>query len=103
MVLSVRLEKKDEARLAFMARKHHFNKSDGLKALMRRGFIMYQLDDYKSGVLSLGKLAESLDLSILEAMNMVAKYNAHPEIPEDYLVESAETARALFHKKASRL
>lgn len=97
MVLSVRLEKKEEARLSFMARKHHMNKSDGLKALMRRGFIMYQLDDYKSGNVSLGKLAENLDLSILEAMNLVATYNAHPAIPEDYLVESAETARTLFH------
>ncbi|MBK8576349.1 MAG: hypothetical protein IPN90_11965 [Elusimicrobia bacterium] len=99
MVLSVRLEKKEEARLAFLARKHHLNKSDGLKALMRRGFTMYQLDDYKAGILSLGKLAENLDLSILEAMNLVATYNAHPEIPEDYLVESAETARSLFLKK----
>jgi predicted HTH domain antitoxin len=98
MVLSVRLEKKEAARLAFMARKHHFNKSDGVKALMRRGFTMYQLDDYKSGNLSLGKLAENLDLSIFEAMNLVAKYNAAPDIPEDFLVESNETARALFRK-----
>ena len=98
MVLSVRLEKKEAARLAFMVRKHHFNKSDGVKALMRRGFIMYQLDDYKSGNLSLGKLAETLDLSIFETMNLVAKYNAAPDIPADFLVESNETARRLFRK-----
>ncbi len=98
MVLSVRLEKKEAARLAFLSRKHHLNKSDGVKALMRRGFIRYQLDDYKSGNISLGKVAENLDLSIFEAMNLVANYNAAPDIPADFLVESAETARELFRK-----
>ncbi|MBK8870980.1 MAG: hypothetical protein IPN19_07985 [Elusimicrobia bacterium] len=96
MVLSVRLEKKEEARLAIIARKHHLNKSDGLKVLLRRGFMMYQLDDYKAGVLTLGKLAENLGLTILETMNLVATYNAHPVVPEDYVVESAATARTLF-------
>jgi hypothetical protein len=98
MVLSVRLVKGEASRLALVSHKQHLNKSDAVKELMRRGFTMYQLDEYKSGNTSLGKLAENLELSLVEALNLVARYNAHPSLPEDYLVEASETARALFQK-----
>ena len=67
-----------------------------MKDLMRRGFNMYQLDEYHSGNISLGKLAENLDFPYLEALNLASKYNSHPEMPGDYLVEAGETADALF-------
>ena len=100
MVLAIRLKKDEASRLALVSKKQHLNKSDAMKDLMRRGFYMYQLDEYKSGNISLGKLAENLDLTYLEALNLAAKYNAHPEMPEDYLVEAGEMAKALFRKKA---
>jgi hypothetical protein len=98
MVLSVRLVKGESSRLALISKRHHLNKSAAVKELMRRGFVMYQLDEYKSGNRSLGGLAETLEISLLEAMNLVSKYNAHPDMPEDYLVEAGETAQALFQK-----
>jgi hypothetical protein len=57
---------------------------------------MYQLDEYKAGNISLGALAQTLDLSMLETLNLVAAYNAHPHVPKDYLVEAAATAKKLF-------
>ena len=95
MVLAVRLKKYEESRLALISKKRHVNKSEAAKDLMDRGFRMYQLDDYKAGNLSLGKLAETLGVSVLEALNFVGTYNAHPQIPKDYLVEAAETAKRL--------
>ncbi len=98
MVLAVRLKKDESIWLSFLSQKKHLNKSEAVKELMHRGFIMYELDEYKSGNISLGKLAENLDVPILEAMNLVARYNAHPDVPEDYLVEAGESARDLFKK-----
>ncbi len=100
MVLAIRLKKDEESHLALISKKRHLNKSDAMKELMRGGFMMYQLDEYKLGNISLGKLAENLSITYLEALNLAAKYNAHPELPEDYLVEVAETAKALFTKKS---
>jgi hypothetical protein len=101
MVLAIRLKKDESSQLVLVSKKLHLNKSDAAKGLMRRGFTMYQLDEYASGNISLGKLAENLHVSYLEALNLAAKYNVHPEIPEDYLVEASETAKALFRKPVS--
>lgn len=57
---------------------------------------MHELDEYKAGNISLGALAEILDLSMLETLNLVRTYNAHPHVPKDYLVEAANTAKTLF-------
>ncbi len=96
MVLAVRLEKTEQSRLAFFSKKRHMNKSQAAKELMNRGFMMYQLDEYKAGNISLGGLAEALNLSMLETLNLVAGYYAHPHVPKDYLVEAADTAKRLF-------
>lgn len=96
MVLAVRLEKKEESRLALVSKKRRINKSQAAKELMKRGFLMYELDEYKAGNISLGKLAEMLDIPLLEALNLVAAYSAHPRMPKDYLVEASETAKKLF-------
>lgn len=96
MVLAVRLEKSEQSKLAFFSKKRHVNKSQAAKELMKRGFLMYELDEYKTGNISLGALAEILDLSMLETLNLVGTYNAHPRIPKDYLVEAADTAKKLF-------
>ena len=96
MVLAVRLEKREESRLSSFSKKRHLNKSQAAKELMKRGFLMVQLEEYKNGNLSLGALAELLDLSMLEALNVVAAYNAHPHLPKDYLAEAVAQAGELF-------
>ena len=98
MVLAIRLKKDEASQLALISRKKHLNKTDAMKELMHRGFAMYQLDEYKAGNLSLGKLAENLNVTYLEALNLVSKYSAHPDLPEDYIVEARQTAKSLFKK-----
>lgn len=98
MVLAVRLEKQEESRLSSFSKKRHLNKSQAAKELMKRGFLMVQLEEYKNGNLSLGALSELVELSMLETLNLVAAYNAHPRVPHDYLAEAAVQASRLFQK-----
>ena len=96
MVLAIRLDKLETNQLNSISKKRHLNKTQAAKELLHRGFLMVQLDEYRNGNLSLGKLAEILNMTIVEAMNCVAAYNAHPKIPKDFLVDSADTAKKLF-------
>ncbi|MFN0117748.1 MAG: hypothetical protein ACKVQC_05565 [Elusimicrobiota bacterium] len=95
MVLAVRLDKLQRDQLRFISKKRHLNKTQAVKELLNKGFLMCQLDEYRSGHISLGKLAEILGISIFETMNHVAAYNAHPKIPGDYLMDIAETSKKL--------
>ena len=47
-------------------------------------------------MLSLERLAEELDLSISEAMDLVAKHGAHVPLTQDDYLKSLETARKLL-------
>jgi hypothetical protein len=86
MVIAIRLKKDEEALLSTMSRRRHLNRSDTVKDLMRRGFLMYQLEEYKAGRLSVGKLAANLGLPVLEALDHVARHSAHPDVPDDYQI-----------------
>ena len=96
MVLAVRIKKYEENCLKLVSKKQHMNKSEVVKDLLHRGFLLYELDEYKAGNISLGKLAEDLKISSLEALNLVASYNIYPHLPKDYLAEAKETAKVLF-------
>ena len=98
MVLAVRLDKSEKNKLSYISKKRHLNKTQAVKELLHRGFLMVQLDEYRSGNLSIGKLAEILDVSLVEALNYVTAYNAHPKVPKDFLADAAETAKKLFKK-----
>ena len=99
MVLAIRLKKEETSHISLISKKQHLNKSDAMKELMHRGFIMFELEEYKLGNISLGKLSENLEVSYSEALSLVSKYHAHPDLPEDYLMEAEQTARTLFSGK----
>jgi predicted HTH domain antitoxin len=85
-----------------VSQKQHINKSEAAKELLHRGFILYELDEYKQGKISIGKLAENLTISILEALDLVAKYGVYQNIPKDYLVEASQRAAGLFKSAPSK-
>lgn len=95
MVLTVRIEKNVEKRLEQFARKFHLNRTQAVKELLERGFVLSQLQEYKQGNLSIGRLAETLEIPVVEALNLIARYNAHPRMPHDYLTDARETAGKL--------
>jgi predicted HTH domain antitoxin len=71
------------------------NKSDAAKDLLERGYLLYQLDDFKAGRISLGRMAENLQVPLAEALGLVSRFNVHPEMPKDLLAEGWVTARRL--------
>jgi hypothetical protein len=101
MVLAVRLKKFQEQRLGMVSRRRHLNKSEAAKELLDRGFVMYLLEEYGAGNVSIGTLAENLDIPVVEALNLAAKFNVHPDIPRDFLVEAWANAQGLSRRKAA--
>lgn len=99
MILTVRIQKGDQRILDKFARQKHLNRSQAVKELLHKGFIVAQMQEYRDGKLSLGKLAETLGVARIEALNLVAQYNAHPKMPRDYLADAMETAKGLPSKK----
>ena len=95
MILTVRIEKNVEKRLEQFARKRHLNRTQAVKELLERGFVLSQLQEYQEGNLSQGRLAEVLDIPLVEALNLIARYNAHPRMPHDYLTNAREAAKKL--------
>lgn len=97
MVLAVRLKKVEERRLNLMSKRRHLNRSDAAMDLMARGFFMYLLEEYKSGNLSLGKMAENLGIPVAETLNLTARFGGRPDIPTEFMAEAWETTRTIFH------
>lgn len=96
MVLAVRLDKREESHLAFFSRRRHLKRSQAAKELMERGFLLSQLDEHRNGNISLGRLAEILDISVVEALNLVGVYNAQPAMPAEMLNDASANSRKLF-------
>jgi predicted HTH domain antitoxin len=62
-------------------------KSEVVRELLREGWIFYWLKLYRSGKVSIGKMAEELDISINEAMDMLSEFGIESKIRyDDYLI-----------------
>ena len=72
------------------------DKSTAARELLECGWTYVLLEQYRQGILSLGRLAEELDLSISETMDLVAKHGAHVPLTQDDYLKSLETARKLL-------
>ena len=98
MILTVRIEKHDQKRLEQFAHKQKINRSQAVKELLNKGFMISQLQEYKEGKLSLGRLAEILEVPMVEALGLVSTYNAHQHMPRDYITDAREYAKRLKSK-----
>ena len=98
MILTVRIEKHDQKRLEQFAHKQKINRSQAVKELLNKGFMVSQLQEYKEGNLSLGRLAEILEIPIVEALGLVSTYNAHQHMPRDYITDARQYAKRLKSK-----
>lgn len=95
MVVTVRIKKHEEKRIGDFAKSKHLNRSQAVKELLAKGFIVAQLQEYKDGTIWMGRLAENLEMPMVEALNLAARYNAHPKLPHDYLSDAREYAKGL--------
>lgn len=85
-VISLRLKDRDLEKLDELSRLEHKDRSTMARELLEYGWESLMLRYYKEGKLSLGGLAKKLDISISEAIDLLAELGIEAPIEfEDYL------------------
>jgi len=85
-VISLRLKDRDVERLKELSRMEHKEKSAIARELLEYGWDFLMLRYYKEGKLSLEGLAKKLDISMSEAIDLLAEVGIKAPIEfEDYL------------------
>jgi hypothetical protein len=85
-VISLRLKDKEIERLAELSKLERKDKSTIARELLEHGWEFLMLKRYKEGKLSLEGLAKKLDISISEAIDLLAELGIEAPIEfEDYL------------------
>ena len=85
-VISLRLKDRDLERLDELSRALHKDKSTMARELLEYGWDFLMLEYYKEGELSLSGLAQKLDVSISEAIDLLKERGIEaPMAFDDYL------------------
>lgn len=85
-VISLRLENSDLRRIDDLSSEEHKGRSMVARELIRQGLQFRMLKQYREGKLSLGSLAKNLDISVGEAIDMLAEFGIKSPVEyEDYL------------------
>ncbi len=85
-VISMRLKDRDLERLEELSKTEHKDKSTMARELLEYGWEFLMLRYYREGKLSLEGLAGKLDISISEAIDLLAELGIESPIEfEDYL------------------
>ena len=73
-VMSLRLNKEEIDRISKLLAQKKEAKSEIIRELLNEGWMFYWLKLYSAGKVSVGKMAEELDLSINEALDLLAEF-----------------------------
>jgi len=85
-VMSLRLNKDEIDRISKLSLQKKEAKSEIVRELLHEGWIFYWLKLYSAGKVSVGKMAEELDLSINEALDLLSRFGIDSSISyDDYL------------------
>ncbi len=85
-VISLRLKKSEMKKLDELSRIEQKEKSSVARELINYGWEFVMLRQYRAGKLSLGSLAEKLEVSVLEAIDLLAEFGIEAPIQyADYL------------------
>lgn len=98
-VISLRLKEADSRRLNELSQKEQKDKSTVARELIREGWNFLMIRQYRQGKLSLGTLAQKLDLSLSETIDALSDLGIQAPIEyDDYL-----KGFAVFHDADTRL
>lgn len=98
-VLSVRLDEPSMKRLRELARKEKKELSAVARELIDEGWILVALREYREGNLSLGTMAQKLDLSLSQAIDLLSDLGVRSPIGYDDYLASYAAARGLVADK----
>ena len=98
-VLSVRLDELSMKRLHELAKKEKKELSTVARELIEQGWVLVALREYREGHLSLGTMAQRLDLSISQAIDLLSELGVRSPIGYDDYLESYAAASSLVADK----
>ena len=85
-VMSLRLNKEEVERISRLSIQKKEAKSEIVRKLLNEGWIFYWLKLYNTGKVSVGKMAEELNLSINEVLDLFSEFGIESPIRyDDYL------------------
>ena len=85
-VMSLRLNKEEINRISKLSAQKKEAKSVVVRELLREGWMFYWLKLYSAGKVSIGKMAEELDLPINDVLDLLAEFGIKSSIRyDDYL------------------
>lgn len=98
-VMTVRLDKEALRRLRELAKQRKKDLSSVARELIDHGWVYLTLQEYRAGKMSLGTVAERLELSLSEAIELMSELGVRSPIEyDDYL--KSYTAASAFIKGA---
>ena len=98
-VLSVRLDEQSMKRLHELAKKEKKELSTVARELIEQGWVLVALREYQQGKLSLGTMAQKLDLSLSQAIDLLSELGVRSPMGYDDYLESYATASSLVADK----
>ncbi len=85
-VISLRLKDRDIKRINELSEMGHKDKSAVARELIEYGWEFMMIKLYREGKMSLGTLADKLDLSVSEAIDLLSEFGVESPIDyDDYL------------------
>ena len=85
-VMSLRLNKEEVERISKLSLQKKEAKSEIVRKLLNEGWVFYWLKLYSTGKVSIGKMAEELNLSINEVLDLFSEFGIESPIRyDDYL------------------
>ncbi len=85
--MSLRLNKKEIDRISRLSEQKKEAKSEVVRELLQEGWVFYWLKLYGAGKVSVGKMAEELDLPVNEVLDLLAEFGIESSILyDDYLL-----------------
>ena len=86
-VMSIRLNPKEQKWILKWAKQERKEKSEALRELLAFGWKFALLERYRTGKISLGRLARELNIPITETMDFLVQHGVNANLDYDHYLE----------------
>jgi len=94
-VMSLRLGKEEIDIISRLSKQKNEAKSEIARKLLRAGWVFYWLKLYNAKKVSIGKMAEELDLSVNEVLDLLSDFGIESQITYDDYLQGFENLKVL--------
>jgi len=94
-VMSLRLGKEEIDIISRLSKQKNEAKSEIARELLREGWVFYWLKLYSTKKVSIGRMAEELDLSVNEVLDLLSGFGIESQITYDDYLQGFENLKVL--------